>query len=97
VLGEAATRSHRARARCRARRRGGRIARSLVGHGILEGCRTWSACGRGLGASRRVPDLPEEVLTDDDCHKHFFPISNDHGKLLPVFLAVHERSRSIRT
>ena len=33
--------------------------------------------------------LPEEVLTTTMIHhQHFFPITNDQGKLLPVFLAV---------
>jgi len=33
--------------------------------------------------------LPEEVLTTTMIHhQHFFPVVNDHGKLLPAFLAV---------
>src|SRR4030095_14073690 len=33
--------------------------------------------------------LPEEVLTTTMIHhQHFFPVTSDQGKLLPVFLAV---------
>jgi glycyl-tRNA synthetase beta chain len=44
-------------------------------------------------ASGSFPDeflgLPEEVLTTTMIHhQHFFPITSDQGKLLPVFLAV---------
>src|SRR4030095_11937616 len=44
-------------------------------------------------ASGSYPDeflkLPEEVLTTTMIHhQHFFPITSDQGKLMPVFLAV---------
>ena len=74
-----------------ARRRGGRIARALVGHGMLEEVPDlveYPVVVSG-GFAEEFLQLPEEVLTTTMIHhQHFFPISNDHGKLLPVFLAV---------
>ncbi|HEX4913111.1 MAG TPA: glycine--tRNA ligase subunit beta [Vicinamibacterales bacterium] len=74
-----------------ARRRGGRIARSLIGQGMLDEVPDlveYPAVISGTFA----PDflqLPEEVLTTTMIHhQHFFPITNDQGRLLPVFLAV---------
>jgi glycyl-tRNA synthetase beta chain len=74
-----------------ARRRGGRIARSLVGQGMLD--EVPDLVEYPVVASGAFPDefltLPEEVLTTTMIHhQHFFPITNDQGKLLPVFLAV---------
>jgi glycyl-tRNA synthetase beta chain len=74
-----------------ARRRGGRIARSLVGQGMLD--EVPDLVEYPVIASGTFPDeflrLPEEVLTTTMIHhQHFFPIANDQGKLLPVFLAV---------
>ncbi len=74
-----------------ARRRGGRIARSLVGQGILD--EVPDLVEYPVVASGAFPDeflkLPEEVLTTTMIHhQHFFPITSDQGKLLPVFLAV---------
>ena len=73
------------------RRRGGRIARSLVGQGMLE--EVPDLVEYPIVASGSFADeflkLPEEVLTTTMIHhQHFFPIANDQGKLLPVFLAV---------
>ncbi len=74
-----------------ARRRGGRIARSLVGHGMLEEVPDlveYPVVVSG-GFAEEFLHLPEEVLTTTMIHhQHFFPIGNDQGKLLPVFLAV---------
>ena len=74
-----------------ARRRGGRIARSLVGQGMLD--EVPDLVEYPVVASGSYPDeflkLPEEVLTTTMIHhQHFFPITSDQGKLLPVFLAV---------
>jgi len=74
-----------------ARRRGGRIARSLVGQGMLD--EVPDLVEYPVIASGSYPGeflrLPEEVLTTTMIHhQHFFPIANDQGKLLPVFLAV---------
>ena len=74
-----------------ARRRGGRIARSLVGQGMLD--EVPDLVEYPVVASGTFSDeflrLPEEVLTTTMIHhQHFFPLNNDHGKLLPVFLAV---------
>ncbi len=74
-----------------ARRRGGRIARALVGQGLLEEVPDlveYPVVVSG-GFAGEFLQLPEEVLTTTMIHhQHFFPITNDHGKLLPVFLAV---------
>ncbi len=74
-----------------ARRRGGRIARSLVGQGILEEVPDlveYPVVVSGTFAEEFL-QLPEEVLTTTMIHhQHFFPVNNDHGKLMPVFLAV---------
>jgi glycyl-tRNA synthetase beta chain len=74
-----------------ARRRGGRIARSLVGQGMLD--EVPDLVEYPVVASGSYPEeflkLPEEVLTTTMIHhQHFFPIASDQGKLLPVFLAV---------
>jgi len=73
------------------RRRGGRIARSLVGHGMLEEVPDlveYPVVASG-SFSEEFLKLPEEVLTTTMIHhQHFFPVANDQGKLLPVFLAV---------
>ncbi|HUQ88100.1 MAG TPA: glycine--tRNA ligase subunit beta [Vicinamibacterales bacterium] len=74
-----------------ARRRGGRIARALVGQGMLD--EVPDLVEYPVVVSGSLPEeflrLPEEVLTTTMIHhQHFFPIVNDHGKLLPVFLAV---------
>jgi glycyl-tRNA synthetase beta chain len=74
-----------------ARRRGGRIARSLIGQGMLD--EVPDLVEYPVVASGSFPEeflkLPEEVLTTTMIHhQHFFPITNDQGRLLPVFLAV---------
>jgi len=74
-----------------ARRRGGRIARSLVGQGMLDEVPDlveYPVVISGAFAPEFLT-LPEEVLTTTMIHhQHFFPIANDQGRLQPVFLAV---------
>ena len=74
-----------------ARRRGGRIARALVGQGLLDEVPDlveYPVIVSGSFAHEFL-QLPEEVLTTTMIHhQHFFPINNDQGKLLPMFLAV---------
>jgi glycyl-tRNA synthetase beta chain len=74
-----------------ARRRGGRIARSLVGGGLLDEVPDlveYPVVISGVFAQEFL-SLPEEVLTTTMIHhQHFFPITNDQGRLQPVFLAV---------
>ena len=74
-----------------ARRRGGRIARALVGQGVLEEVPDlveYPVVVSGSFADEFLK-LPEEVLTTTMIHhQHFFPVSTDQGKLMPVFLAV---------
>ena len=74
-----------------ARRRGGRIARSLVGQGMLDEVPDlveYPVVASGTFADEFLR-LPEEVLTTTMIHhQHFFPVTNDQVKLLPVFLAV---------
>ena len=74
-----------------ARRRGGRIARSLVGQGMLDEVPDlveYPVVASGSFAEEFL-QLPEEVLTTTMIHhQHFFPVASDQGKLLPVFLAV---------
>ena len=74
-----------------ARRRGGRLASRLVGHGMLDEVPDLVEYPKVISGdfAQEFLDLPEEVLTTTMIHhQHFFPIANDHGKLLPVFLAV---------
>jgi glycyl-tRNA synthetase beta chain len=74
-----------------ARRRGGRIARGLVGQGMLEEVPDlveYPVVVSGAFADEFL-QLPEEVLTTTMIHhQHFFPVTSDQGQLLPVFLAV---------
>jgi glycyl-tRNA synthetase beta chain len=74
-----------------ARRRGGRIARALVGQGMLEEVPDlveYPVVVSGSFADEFLT-LPEEVLTTTMIHhQHFFPLNTDHGQLMPVFLAV---------
>ncbi|MDP3718501.1 MAG: glycine--tRNA ligase subunit beta [Acidobacteriota bacterium] len=74
-----------------ARRRGGRVARALVGQGVLEEVPDlveYPVVVSGTFADEFLK-LPEEVLTTTMIHhQHFFPVNTDHGKLMPVFLAV---------
>lgn len=74
-----------------ARRRGGRITRSLVGQGMLDEVPDLVEYPVVVSGafSEEFLRLPEEVLTTTMIHhQHFFPINNDQGKLLPLFLAV---------
>ena len=74
-----------------ARRRGGRIARSLVGQGMLDEVPDLVEYPVVVSGSfaHEFLQLPEEVLTTTMIHhQHFFPITGDQGKLQPVFLAV---------
>jgi glycyl-tRNA synthetase beta chain len=74
-----------------ARRRGGRIARALVGQGMLDEVPDlveYPVVISGTFAQEFL-QLPEEVLTTTMIHhQHFFPMTNDQGRLMPVFLAV---------
>ena len=74
-----------------ARRRGGRIARSLVGHALLDEVPDlveYPVVVSGTFAGEFLK-LPEEVLTTTMIHhQHFFPVTSDQGRLMPVFLAV---------
>ncbi len=74
-----------------ARRRGGRIARALVGQGILEEVPDlveYPVVVSGTFADEFLK-LPAEVLTTTMIHhQHFFPVNSDQGQLMPVFLAV---------
>ena len=74
-----------------ARRRGGRLARSLVGQSMLDEVPDLVEYPVVLsgGFAQEFLQLPEEVLTTTMIHhQHFFPIVGDQGKLMPVFLAV---------
>ena len=74
-----------------ARRRGGRIAKSMIGQSMLDEVPDlveYPVVASGT-FSQEFLKLPEEVLTTTMIHhQHFFPINNDQGKLMPVFLAV---------
>ena len=74
-----------------ARRRGGRVASALVGHAILDEVPDlveYPVVVSGTFGEEFLT-LPEEVLSTTMIHhQHFFPVADDHGKLLPVFLAV---------
>jgi glycyl-tRNA synthetase beta chain len=74
-----------------ARRRGGRVARQLVGQTLLQEVPDLveypSVISGAFG--QEFLALPEEVLTTTMIHhQHFFPVVNEQGKLQPVFLAV---------
>jgi glycyl-tRNA synthetase beta chain len=74
-----------------ARRRGGRVATALVGQSLLQEVPDlveYPQVVSGAIASEFLA-LPEEVLvTTMIHHQHFYPVVNDHGRLMPVFLAV---------
>lgn len=73
------------------RRRGGRVATALVGQSLLQEVPDLVEYPFVLSGhfAEEFLSLPEEVLTTTMIHhQHFFPILNDQGKLLPVFLAV---------
>ena len=74
-----------------ARRRGGRVATALVGQSLLQEVPDlveYPLVVSGTIAAEFLA-LPEEVLaTTMIHHQHFYPVVNDQGRLLPVFLAV---------
>ena len=74
-----------------ARRRGGRVARHWAGQTLLQEVPDLVEYPNVIsgGFAEEFLRLPEEVLTTTMIHhQHFFPVVNDQGKLLPVFLAV---------
>ena len=73
------------------RRRGGRVATTLVGQALLQEVPDLVEYPFVLSGhfAQEFLQLPDEVLTTTMIHhQHFFPVVNDHGRLLPVFLAV---------
>ncbi|MGH9176408.1 MAG: glycine--tRNA ligase subunit beta, partial [Vicinamibacterales bacterium] len=74
-----------------ARRRGGRVSRQAGGQALLQEVPDLVEYPKVIsgGFAEEFLSLPEEVLTTTMIHhQHFFPVVNDQGKLLPVFLAV---------
>jgi glycyl-tRNA synthetase beta chain len=74
-----------------ARRRGGRVARLLVGQTLLQEVPDLVEYPTVISGTfgDEFLSLPEEVLTTTMIHhQHFFPVVNDQGKLQPTFLAV---------
>jgi glycyl-tRNA synthetase beta chain len=74
-----------------ARRRGGRVARHLVGQTLLQEVPDLVEYPTVISGAfgQEFLTLPEEVLTTTMIrHQHFFPVVNEQGKLQPVFLAV---------
>jgi glycyl-tRNA synthetase beta chain len=74
-----------------ARRRGGRVLRQAGGQSLLHEVPDLVEYPKVVSGAyaEEFLTLPEEVLTTTMIHhQHFFPIVNDSGKLLPVFLAV---------
>jgi glycyl-tRNA synthetase beta chain len=73
------------------RRRGGRVSRQAGGQSLLHEVPDLVEYPKVVSGafSNEFLALPEEVLTTTMIHhQHFFPVVNDAGKLLPVFLAV---------
>ena len=73
-----------------ARRRGGRVARQY-GQSLLQEVPDLVEYPKVISGTfgEEFLSLPEEVLTTTMIHhQHFFPVVNDQGKLMPVFLAV---------
>lgn len=74
-----------------ARRRGGRLGRAFVSQGLLDEVADlveYPVVVSGVLAGEFL-GLPEEVLTTTMIHhQRFFPVSDERGRLLPVFLAV---------
>ncbi len=74
-----------------ARRRGGRLGSAFMSHGLVDEVADlveYPAVVSGTYAQEFLA-LPEEVLTTTMIHhQHFFPLTDDHGTLMPVFLAV---------
>ena len=74
-----------------ARRRGGRLSRQAGGQALLQEVPDLVEYPKVISGTfaDEFLSLPEEVLTTTMIHhQHFFPIVNDQGKLMPVFLAV---------
>jgi glycyl-tRNA synthetase beta chain len=74
-----------------ARRRGGRIARHLVGQTLLQEVPDLVEYPSVISGAfnEEFLTLPDEVLTTTMIHhQHFFPVVNEQGKLQPTFLAV---------
>jgi glycyl-tRNA synthetase beta chain len=74
-----------------ARRRGGRVATALVGQSLLQEVPDLVEYPFVISGhfAEEFLALPEDVLTTTMIHhQHFFPVLNDQGHLLPVFLAV---------
>jgi glycyl-tRNA synthetase beta chain len=74
-----------------ARRRGGRIARHLVGQSLLQEVPDLVEYPSVISGSfsDEFLTLPDEVLTTTMIHhQHFFPVTNEQGRLQPTFLAV---------
>ncbi len=74
-----------------ARRKGGRVATALVGQSLLHEVPDLVEYPFVISGhfAEEFLTLPEEVLTTTMIHhQHFFPVLNDQGRLLPVFLAV---------
>jgi glycyl-tRNA synthetase beta chain len=74
-----------------ARRRGGRVATALVGQSLLQEVPDLVEYPFVLSGhfAEEFLSLPDEVLTTTMIHhQHFFPVVNDQGRLVPVFLAV---------
>jgi glycyl-tRNA synthetase beta chain len=74
-----------------ARRRGGRVSRQTGGAALLQEVPDLVEYPKVISGafSEEFLSLPEEVLTTTMIHhQHFFPVVNDQGKLLPVFLAI---------
>ncbi|MGQ0732722.1 MAG: glycine--tRNA ligase subunit beta [Acidobacteriota bacterium] len=74
-----------------AQRRGGRVSRHSSGQALLQQVPDlveYPTVVSGAFAEEFL-GLPEEVLTTTMIHhQHFFPVVNERGELLPVFLAV---------
>lgn len=74
-----------------ARRRGGRVGKALVGQSLLNEVPDLVEYPFVMSGhfAEEFLSLPEEVLSTTMIHhQHFFPVVNDDGRLLPVFLAV---------
>jgi glycyl-tRNA synthetase beta chain len=74
-----------------ARRRGGRVARQHGGQALLQEVPDLVEYPKVVSGAfgEEFLSLPDEVLTTTMIHhQHFFPVVNDQGKLMPMFLAV---------
>jgi glycyl-tRNA synthetase beta chain len=74
-----------------ARRRSGRVGRQHGGQALLQEVPDLVEYPKVVSGSfaEEFLQLPDEVLTTTMIHhQHFFPVVNDQGRLMPVFLAV---------